>query len=91
MSSADKRIFGVVCVSGVAFLVLTVLSRSVDAVWFDVLSGAVGSVALVVLVSLQLARARREPQYARLLRYRTLVFVPWFALMFGLAFVVPAG
>jgi hypothetical protein len=91
MSTDEKRIFGLVCVSGLAFLLLTVLRHSVDALWLAVVSGAVGSVAFVVLVGLQLARARREPAYARRLRYATLAFVPWFALMFGLAFVVPEG
>jgi hypothetical protein len=91
MSADEKRIFGLVCVSGLAFLALTVLNHSVDALWLNVVSGAVGSIALVVLVCLQLARARREPAYGRRLRYATLAFVPWFALMFGLAFVVPKG
>jgi hypothetical protein len=89
MSTDEKRIFGVVCLSGLAFLVLTLLNRSVEAVWLDVVRGVVGSVALVVLVALQLGRARREPAYARLLGYWTLAFIPWFAVMFGLAFVVP--
>ena len=91
MSAYEKRIFGVVCASGLAFLVLTVVNRSVDALWLDVVSGAVGSVAFLVLVWLQVGRARREPAYGRYLRYATLAFVPWFALMFGLAFVVPEG
>jgi hypothetical protein len=89
MSTDEKRIFGVVCLSGLAFLVLTVLNRSVEAFWLDVVRGLVASVAFVVLVALQLTRARREPAYARLLGYWTLVFIPWFALMFALAFVVP--
>jgi hypothetical protein len=91
MTSDEQRILGFVFISGLVFLILTVLSRSVDAVWLDVLRGAAGSVALVVLVGLQLARARREPPYARWLGYATLAFVPWVALMFGLAFVVPSG
>ena len=91
MSTDEKRIFGVVCVSGLAFLGLTVLSRSVDALCLDVVRGAVGSVAFVVLVWLALARARSEPTHARYLRYATLVFVPWLGLIFGLAFVVPEG
>jgi hypothetical protein len=91
MSTDEKRIFGLVCVSGLAFLALTVLGHSVDAVWLDVVSGAVGSVAFLVLVWLQFTRARREPAYARYVRYATLAFVPWFALMHGLAFVVPKG
>jgi hypothetical protein len=91
MSIAEKRIFVFVCVSGLAFLVLTVLNHSVDGVWFDVLQAAVGGVALVVLVWLGLARARHEPSYARYLRHATLAFGPWFALMVGLAFVVPEG
>jgi hypothetical protein len=91
MTTDEKRIFGVVCASGVAFLVLTVLNRSVDAVWFDVLYAATGAVAFLVLVWLPVKRARREAPYARLLRYKALVFVPWLGLMFGLAFVVPSG
>jgi hypothetical protein len=91
MSTHEKRIFGLVCLSGLAYLGFTVLNRSVHALWLDVVSGGVGSVAFLVLLGLQLARARREPAYARYLGYATLVFVPWFALMFGLAFVVPEG
>jgi hypothetical protein len=91
MSANEKRVFAFVCVSGLAFLALTVLNHSVDALWFDVLQAAVGGVALVVLVWLGLARARREPAYARYVRYASLAFVPWLALMLGLAFVVPEG
>jgi hypothetical protein len=91
MSTAEKRIFAFVCVSGLAYLVLTVLNHSVDAVWFDVVREAVGGVAFLVLVWLGLARARQEPAYGRYLTYASLAFIPWFALMFGLAFVVPEG
>jgi hypothetical protein len=91
MSTGEKRIFAFVCVSGLAYLVLTALNHSVDSLWLDVVSGAVGSVAFLVLVWLGLTRARREPAYGRYLRYATLAFIPWFALMFGLAFVVPEG
>jgi hypothetical protein len=91
MSADEKRIFGFVCVGGLAFLVLTVLNRSVDAAWLDIVRAAVGCVALLMLVWLALARARREPAYERYLRYATLAFVPWLALMLGLAFVVPKG
>jgi hypothetical protein len=91
MSAAEKRILAFAAVSGLVFLVLTVLHGSIHAFWFDVLSAAVGSVALIVAVWLGLARARQEPAYARRLRYATLFFVPWVALMLGLAFVVPEG